>query len=369
MTDPKKKRLYGTGSLDLRKTRRYPNGLFWLRFYDGQGRHRAENSHTDNEGKALKLLAKRIGEREAGTLPTVRANRILVEDVAEKFFKDRRIRLLAKVPETLPPSTRDWRKANAESLAEHSERRWNKHLASAFGHRKAALITADDLNDYVLARQKEKAKNGTINRELALLRRVLRFGMDQRPRLVADMPKFPPRLPEAPREGFVEDGTFDKLLAAIEVPGLRAMVLTAYKLGFRKSELQHLLVIQVADGWISLFAGTTKNAKPRRVPMPGDVRAAVEACCAGKQPDAHVFTWPSGKPILDFRASWAKACEAAGVPDLSFHDLRRSAVRVMRRKGLAATVGMRITGHLTRTVFDQYDVAGERDLMDAAGKL
>jgi integrase len=93
---------------------------------------------------------------------------------------------------------------------------------------------------------------------------------------------------------------------------------------------------------MSLFAETTKSAQSRKVAMPPDIREAVEAGWVGKQPDAHVFTWPSGEPILDFRVSWDKARRAAGVPDLNFHDLRRSFVRRSQRKGISATIAMRI---------------------------
>jgi integrase len=154
-----------------------------------------------------------------------------------------------------------------------------------------------------------------------------------------------------------------------ELPGLRAMVLTAYRLGFRMSELKNLLVLQVAGGWIVLFAGATKNSRARKVPMPTDVREAVEACCVEKQPEEHVFTWANGKPILDFRAAWAKTCKAAGAPGLRFHDLRRSATRNIIRKGVAATVAMRITGHLTRAVFDAYDVTADQDLLNTAERI
>jgi len=140
-------------------------------------------------------------------------------------------------------------------------------------------------------------------------------------------------------------------------------------LGFRKAELQNLLVLQVAGGWIRLFAGATKNGKARQVAMPEDVRAAVELCCNGKAPDHHVFTWPGGRRILDFRAAWTKATKAAGVPDLLFHDLRRSAVRRMRRKGIPAAVGMKISGHLTRYVFDKYDATNDADIENAAKLL
>lgn len=368
-------RLYGTGSLWLRKSKKHPKGEYWLRFRDVAGRQRTENSsfcicHDGRaESKAEKVLSRRLGEAQAGTFPSPRAAKALVEDLAQALLKARRVAFLQKIPENLPAPTRAWRERAAAKLIADAERRWSVNLKAAFGDRKAALVTTEDLNDYVVARHKAGARNATINREMAFLRRAFRLGHDARPRLVTEVPAFPPRLPESPRIGFIEDAAFNKLQGAIAEPGLRAMVLTAYRLGFRMSELKNLLVMQVTDGWIVLFAGATKNSRARKVPMPPDVRAAVEACCKGKQPDAHVFTWPSGKPILDFRASWSKACKAAGVPGLSFHDLRRSAVRNMRRKGLTAAVAMRVTGHLTRTVFDQYDVTADQDLLNAVGKL
>jgi integrase len=147
------------------------------------------------------------------------------------------------------------------------------------------------------------------------------------------------------------------------------LVLTAFRLGFRKSELQNLLCLQLVDGWLRLFAGATKNGKARSVKLPDDVRKALEGCAKGKAPEAFLFTWPDGSRIKDFRGAWAKAIEAAGVPDLIFHDLRRSAVRRMRRKGIPTSTAMQITGHLTRMVFDDYDAANAEDVAEAAEVL
>jgi integrase len=202
------------------------------------------------------------------------------------------------MPENLPGPTREWRVRQAERILKEQRARWNKRLAPVFGDVKAALVTAHDLQKYQADRVASRTgRHATINRELQLLRRAFRLGFESRPKLVPDIPKFPARLAESPRKGFIEDGVFEKLLPAIEEPGLRGLVLTAYRLGFRKSELQNLLCLQLASGWLRLFAGATKSGKARAVKLPDDVNAILTACAKGKAPDAFLFTWPDGSRI------------------------------------------------------------------------
>jgi integrase len=131
----------------------------------------------------------------------------------------------------------------------------------------------------------------------------------------------------------------------------------------------NLLAMQFSDGWLRLFAGATNNSEARAVALPDDVNAAVARCAAGKLPDAYLFTWPDGSRIKDFRGAWAKATAAAKVPELIFHDLRRSAVRRMRTRGVPTATAIKITGHRTRMVFDDYDAANATDVADAANVL
>jgi hypothetical protein len=102
--------------------------------------------------------------------------------------------------------------------------------------------------------------------------------------------------------------------------------------------------------------------------MTEDVYQRLTPCVKGKKPEDAVFTWENGDAVKDFRAAWDKMCQAAKV-DIDVYDFRRTAVRNLVRSGVSEKVAMRISGHVTRSVFDRYDIGSEDDLVDAAQKL
>ncbi len=208
-----------------------------------------------------------------------------------------------------------WRESGV-SLSD-LQTRWQLHSEKFFSCFKAVQVTSGSISQFVDSRQAEGASNATINRELSLLRQLFKKGTE------AD-----------PQKSFASLRSKCFLRAVLawvfsarrrrKVTRLgrqaRAMVPNfspdGSRYGWRKdSELLSLRVQQVdlRAGKIRLAPGTTKSGEGREVPISGSIEMLVRACVEGKTPDDHVFTYPDGAPVKDFRGLWAKAAIASGV--------------------------------------------------------
>jgi integrase len=152
----------------------------------------------------------------------------------------------------------------------------------------------------------------------------------------------------------------------------------AFITGMRKGEIASL---QWADvdrevGAVRLKAENAKTGEARTLMLVGDLAELME-----RRHQARLFRritctlfvseyvfHRKGQPIEDFRGPWERACAAAGVPALLFHDLRRSAVRNMDRAGVSRHVAMKISGHKTESMYQRYNIVSESDLRAAAEK-
>jgi integrase len=323
---------------------------WWIQFYRN-GKVYRQSAGTTKRRKAEQMLQRKLAEVANHTFIDPKSERTLVKELAEDFLRDYRIN-------------------GRKSLAD-VEARWRLHLSKEFGDHRAANVGHDQMTRYIAQRQTEGASNATINRELAALKRMFTLGV--RARKVYSIPSFPHLEERNVRKGFIEDGQYQALAKACSAEGLwlRAMFEVGYNFGWRVSELLTMRVRQIdlASRAIRLEVGETKNDDGREVEMTPLVYALVQQCVTGKRSEDFVFTRESGKPVRDFRGSWEKVCRAAGVPELLFHDLRRTAVRNMVRRGIPERVAMTISGHKTRSIFDRYNIVSKSDLHEAAKKL
>lgn len=309
-----------------------------------------ESTGTTDRAKAKKFLSKRLAEIATGTFNGLEVERIAIAELADGFLRDYKV--------------------NGRRSLTDVEARWKLHLQPFFAAMRAASVTSDLLARYVDERQVAGAANSTINRELAALKRMYRLGLASTPPKVYRVPWFPHLAEDNVRTGFLEDGQYQKLVEGSDL-WFRAMVEVGRTYGWRISELREMKVSQVnlLNRTIRLEPGTTKNGEGREVSMTKTIYELLAVCVSGKGADDSVFTRPDGKPVRDFREHWRNACVAAGVPNLLFHDLRRTAARNLRRAGVAEGVIMRIGGWRTRSVFERYAIVAQSDIKDAMLKL
>jgi integrase len=312
-----------------------------------------ERANTTKPKEAEKVLRKRLGEISTGVYSGPKLEKIKVSELADDRIREYRI--------------------NRRKSIDDLEARWKLHLKPFFGVLRAVEVTSQLVARYIDLRQQEEAENATINRELAALKRMFNLARQSTPPKVQSVPYIAMLKEDNIRTGFLESKQHDGLAAETGKVGLwlRAVFETGYTYGWRHEELLALRVCQVnlVAGTIRLEPGTTKNSEGREVSMTLPVRTLLTQCVHGKGQDDYVFTREDGKPVRDFRGTWGKACEAAKVPSLLFHDLRRTAARNLRRAGVAEGVIMKIGGWKTRSVFERYAIVSQSDIRDAMTKL
>lgn len=365
---PKAKRPRGTGCLYQPK-----NSNIWWAKYSLNGKPQRESTGTAKKREAEAFLRKRLNEVSTGNFMGASISRIRVEELALDLLRQHR--------------------NDGNKTAAKEEERWRVHLQPFFGHLRVPQVTTDLLRRYIEKRKAEEIvvvsklnsgevqrkgtgkfpKNATINRELAFLRAAFYLGYECTPPKVGRVPKFP-MLDESDsvRKGFLRDEQFDALARECSSVGLwlRALFEMLYTYGWRRGEAVKEMKVHLVDLPNRLIViEDSKSGEGRTVVMTQRIFNLLTACCEGKKPDDYVFTHPDGSQIGDFRKTWEKVTEAAGVPGLLVHDLRRTGVRNMRRLGIAESVCMKITGHKTAAVFKRYDITDTADLAEAAAKL
>ena len=216
-----------------------------------------------------------------------------------------------------------------------------------------------------------------------MLRRAFSIGFDAEPQKVTRVPKFHKHMASEKgneRRGFVEETQYRKLVdAAAGQLWLRGLLALGYTYGFRRGELlgnpkkgteaMRCAQVDLINNTVTLYSGETKNGDGRTVALTEECRQIVTELRKGKQPDDFLFTRKGGDVIRDFRVTWDALTKAAGVPGLLFHDLRRSAVRNMVRRGVPQKTARTVSGHKTDAVFSRYNIVSDADIRDAARKI
>ena len=333
---------YGTGTVYLR------GKTYWIQYY-ARGKVYRESARSQKKMVANKLLQQRLGDISQGKMPGVYFDRTTFDELAKSFILDYELN-----------------KRKSLERAQIS----TKHLEKSFRNMLVVNISTAKIKEYINSRLESGAANGTVNRELAALKRMFKIGAEETPPKVDRVPHIPMLKEAMPRKGFFEHKDYLKILK--ELPSeIRGVVTFGYCTGCRRGEILGLTWerVDLKERIVRFEAGDTKNSEARTIYLDDELLKLLKIQNLRREKDCDYVFHRAGKKIRDFRATWKRACKEAGVDGKLFHDLRRTGVRDMIRAGIPQVVAMRISGHLTPSVFDRYNIVNEKDLKDAATKL
>jgi integrase len=338
---------------------------------DGSWGEIRESSGTRNEGKARRILTRRLRQVEnhregVADFEAPAQRRVTVTELLQDLLDEYHRR-------EIKGYDRVWYRIREGSP-----------LEAALGSKRVDRLTTDQVVAYTETRRMAGRSKATVNRDVELLGAALRLALDRGK--ITRAPKMPAKLSEKDnvRKGFFEKSELEALLPYLPEP-LDDMARFAFATGWRRGELLSLRWETVSNEEIRL--GSTKNGEPRSLPLDAELEELIK-----RRRKAREYETPSGvrlsiyvfhrhgKPISRnlFGKQWRRACVKAGLgrrakdvngvlcySGKSFHDFRRTAARNMIRAGVPQSIAMRVTGHATDAMFHRYDITDNRDKLAA----
>jgi integrase len=192
-------------------------------------------------------------------------------------------------------------------------------------------ITAREISDYADKRKGDGAAEGSINLELAALRRGFKIMVEKK--MISEAPVIKLLTLDNARQGFIDGGDFGALLSEIRNDDVRDIVDFLYQSGWRSNEARQLRWswVDLKANMIVLPAEYSKSKKPRPLPIVGALMDIIERRLKARRLDCEFVFHRKGKPIRQFHKAFKAAASRVGQPGLLPHDMRRSAVRNFRR--------------------------------------
>ena len=254
-------------------------------------------------------------------------------------------------------------------------------LKAYFGSRQIRTITYGSIKQFRSVRSKTPTRSGgqrswaTINRELALLRRMLNVALGEG--WIVGKNPFKQGDPlicvakEKKRERIITAAEEKALLDACSAPKrghLRAIIIAALDTGCRRGELLKLRWqdVDLEAGIIKIIALNSKTAKPRAVAITDRLRAELERLYAESPKDPRLTVFGG---LQSVKKSFVGARNDAGLRGLRLHDLRHTAATRLVRAHIPLSEVGRILGHQQPNTTYRYTNADAETANRAAAAL
>lgn len=265
----------------------------------------------------------------------------------------------------------DWYLALPDVKAKRSYRRdvqCLRHPVDQWGERRlVGTLGIADGQAYQTTRLAAGAAPGTVNREVSVVKAAFNKAVEHGHIKGNPLEGLRPCPGAHARTRVATEDEITRILDAVS-PHVLGIIQVAHRLGLREREILGLKwqEIDFPGRFIRLPPERTKTARGRVVPIPDDVFELFEHLRGTTNSD-NVFEY-EGRPVKCIDRAWHTALQRAGVKDLRFHDLRRTAISNLRRAGVDLLTIMAVSGHRSTKVFASYNVVDENDLAQVWAK-
>lgn len=257
-------------------------------------------------------------------------------------------------------------------IRERTQQDYAKHLAEI--ERVFGKVPAIGLTPPVLAAYADKLGDGKqAHYRLTVLRLLLGYGVtlgvvEGNPMQHVERPTL------SARDAFWTDEDVAAFLAHATPPMRLGLMLGLYT-GQREADVLAMRWTDIKDGWL-----TIEQRKSRRTDRPGKIvslplhSALVDVLNETPRRGIVILLAPGGAPYREhnFRVTFARVRDAAGIEGLRFQDLRRSAVIRLAEAECTVPQIASITGHAikeTQRIIDTYWKATRPQAAAAIAKL
>jgi integrase len=228
--------------------------------------------------------------------------------------------------------------------------RWCEGRRASEARQVAAAIAQDMHGHYAPA---------TVNRSLGALKKALRMAWE-RGAAPVDYSGLVKRLPENNARSTWLTLKEVQAVADHASEPVRAAIWISVLTGCRRGEVLALRPGMIGREAITLPAGATKTLRTREVPIIAPLRPWL----------AKIGPEGLGINFEGLKSGFRRAREAAGMPHVTFHDLRRSCGTLLIQRGVSLNVVSRILGHSSTTVTERvYAHLGGKQLRAGLNEL
>ena len=331
----------------------YRRGKIWWMAYVTAGKQHCESTQTANKRLAQRILNIRLAEIIEGRFRLPKSKPPRLARFSEEFLESIR--------------HQNTKKRYASSVA---------NLRAHFGDVPLSEIAPEGIDEFKEARLADKVRAATVNRDLAVLRRMLRIAETRR--LIAASPFREVEMLEERKERrqphiltFKEE---EKLLA-VAPEQIRVLAVLILDTGLRSG--REALPLEWNDLDFVNDAIRIKESKTlagiRIVPMSGRCKAELLAWRKrlGTEFSKYVFANPR-RPhthLTSFRRAWPKVLKAAGLEYFWIYDLRHTFASRLTWAGVSPVFVAQIMGHSSTGILQTYAKATDEYQRSAISRL